>query len=429
MKTQKDTASDYAAYVGLDWADRSHQICCRVEGAAGEEQSNLPHEPNELHAWADGLRARFGGRPIAVAVEQTKGPLIYALSGHSHLVIYPINPAMLAKYRQAMTSASGTKNDPLDAALLCELVQGHRPWLRALPEESAEVRQLQMLVEARRGLVDQRTGLTNQLKAVLKSYFPQALELVGENLGGPLAGAFLQRWPSLAAVQKAKAETLRRFYHQQQVRSAALIEERLERVRTTTALTGDAAVLASAPLQLEVLLAQLKVVQAAIAKYDERIAELFAVQPDASLYADLPGAGPCLAPRLLVAFGSDRTRYSDVQQLQRYSGIAPVQKQSGRTRTTHWRWHCPKFLRQTFHEFAGCSIPGSLWAKAFYQLQIERGKTRHQALRALAFKWQRILFRCWQTRQPYDEKRYLQALCRTRSPLLARIPTDQLSAA
>lgn len=423
------TTTTYAAFVGLDWADRSHQVCLRAVDSERDEQSELKHDPLTLHSWAYGLRARFPQGKIAVALEQTRGPLIYALSQHEHLELYPLNPAMLTKYRQAAKAASGTKNDPLDASLACELVRIHRDWLRPLPVAPAAVRELQMLLETRRGLVDQRTALCNQLTAALKGYYPQALQLVGEDVGSPLAGAFLRRWPTLEAVQRAQPQRLRHFYHAHHVRSAARIEERLAVVRTAVPLTRDAAVLAALPVTVAVVLDQLAVLALAIADYDRRIAAAFARQADAGLFTALPGAGPQLAPRLLVAFGPDRGRFADAGALQQYSGIAPVQEQSGKTKITHWRWHCPKFLRQSFHEFAGCSVPKSRWAKAYYQHQIERGKPRHRVLRALAFKWQRILFRCWQTGEPYDEDRYLTALRRRGSPLVALIDSPCANAA
>jgi transposase len=424
--TPMTTTPTYAAFVGLDWADRFHQVCLRAADSEREEQNKLQHDPLALHSWAQGLRARFPQGKIAVALEQTKGPLIYALSQHEHLELYPLNPAMLAKYREAAKAASGAKSDPLDASLACELVRIHRDWLRPLPALPAEVRELQMLLEARRGLVDQRTGLCNQLTAALKGYYPQALQLVGDDIGGPMARAFLRRWPTLQAAQRARADALRRFYQGHHVRSVERIAERLIVLRTAVPLTQDPAVLATLPLTVAVVLGQLAVLEPAIAEYDRRIAASFARQTDAFLFTALPGAGAQLAPRLLVAFGPDRSRYASARELQQYSGVAPVQKQSGKTKITQWRWHCPKFLRQSFHEFAGCSIPHSRWARAYYQYHTEHGKPHHRVVRALAFKWQRILFRCWQTGEPYDEERYLAALRRRGSPLIARL--DALSA-
>jgi hypothetical protein len=79
---------------------------------------------------------------------------------------------------------------------------------------------------------------------------------------------------------------------------------------------------------------------------------------------------------------------------------------------------CPKFLRQTFHEWAGRSIAYSAWARAYYRQQRARGKAHHAAVRALAFKWIRILFRCWKKCEAYDERVYLAALAKRNSPLL-----------
>ncbi len=415
------TNPEYAAYVGLDWADRTHQICLRTPDGLRDEQRKIQHTPEALHAWAQELRKRFPTGKIAVAVEQSRGPVIYALSMHAHLVLFPLNPAIAAKYREAAKAASGTKNDPLDASLQCELVRLHRDWLRPLLPLPADTRELLLLVEGRRAFVEQRTALCNQLKAALKNYYPQALQLVGDDVGTLLARDFLHRWPTLAAVRRVRPQTLRDFYHAHHVRSAELIEQRVQLTRTATALTDDAAVLATAPVLVAAVVAQLVALAPILADYDGRIAACFARQPDAKLFASFPGAGAQLAPRLLVAFGPDRSRYESAKQIQQYSGVAPVTEASGGKSVTRWRWHCPTFLRQSFHEFARCSIRKSLWARAYYYLQLERGKNEQQAFRALAYKWQRVLFRCWQDHSHYNESVYLEALRKRGSSLVPHI--------
>jgi hypothetical protein len=70
-----------------------------------------------------------------------------------------------------------------------------------------------------------------------------------------------------------------------------------------------------------------------------------------------------MAPRLIAALGSQRERYESAAEIQRYSGIAPVVASSGTQHWVHWRWACPKFLRQTFHEWALHSISYSDWAR------------------------------------------------------------------
>jgi hypothetical protein len=81
--------------------------------------------------------------------------------------------------------------------------------------------------------------------------------------------------------------------------------------------------------------------------------------------------------------------------------------------------HLPKVPRQTFVEWVGETIPLSFWAKAFDERQRAKDSSHNAAIRALAFKWIRILWRCWTDRQPYDETRYLLTLQKRHSPVVA----------
>lgn len=182
-------------------------------------------------------------------------------------------------------------------------------------------------------------------------------------------------------------------------------------------LIQDRALVSASALMAQGMAEQLAAVLAVIARFEEELERLFAQHPDHDLFKGLPGAGQALAPRLAAAFGSDRDRYESAQDLQTFSGVAPVTESSGKARLVHWRRACPKFLRQTFHEFADASRKKSLWARAYYEQQRRAGRDHHAAVRSLAFKWLRILYRCWKDRVPYNEQRYLQALERRHSPL------------
>jgi transposase len=137
------------------------------------------------------------------------------------------------------------------------------------------------------------------------------------------------------------------------------------------------------------------------------------------LFESFLGAGPTLAPRLLAAFGSDRSRFADAASLHQYSGIAPVTERSGNACWVHRRWARPLFLHQTFFEYAGQSVVHCAWAREFYRGKIAGGKNHGTAVRELAFKWQRIMWRCWQDRRPYDETLCCNARRTTQSQLLA----------
>jgi hypothetical protein len=109
--------------------------------------------------------------------------------------------------------------------------------------------------------------------------------------------------------------------------------------------------------------------------------------------------------------------------VQCYTGIAPVTEASGKSRWVHFRRACPKFLRQTFQEFADHSIGQSQWARTYYEHLRQDAKKSHQvAVRALAYKWIRIIYRCWKEGRPYDEQVYLRSLRRRSSLLAAACP-------
>ena len=127
-----------------------------------------------------------------------------------------------------------------------------------------------------------------------------------------------------------------------------------------------------------------------------------------------------MAPRLIAALGTQRDRFPSANDLQCYTGIAPVQVASGKQCWTHFRWASPKFVRQTIHEWADHSRKKCAWAGAFYRPQRDARKTHHAAIRALAFKWLRILYRCWKDRVLYDETKYLTSRPQPTPPPLHR---------
>jgi hypothetical protein len=273
------------------------------------------------------------------------------------------------------------------------------------------------LVEARRKAVDRRSRLSNQLQSTLQDYFPQALELVGENMAAPLALDFLEKWPRLTDVQAAKKATVKTFYHRHNVRRPELIQTRLERIRTARLLTRDTAVIEVAVRVVRLLVAELRVLREHIAEFEAAIAQAFTAHPEKNLFHDLPGAGPALAPRLLVAFGTLRDRFADATAMQRYFGVAPVTEKSGGRIWVHWRWNAPAFVRQTLVEWAGQTVVYCPWAKAYYEQQRTKRVGHWAILRALAFKWLRILWRCWQKSEAYDGEKYLRQLEQRRSPI------------
>jgi transposase len=418
------TPTEWAAFVAIDWADQKH--CWALTPTASEkvERGELNATPEAVEAWAAELNVRFSGRPIAVCLEQKRGALVFMLAKYAHLVIFPVHPKTAAQYRETFCP-SGAKSDPADAGWLLDLLLRHRHQLRELRPDTPQTRLLQHLTEYRRCLVDESTRQKNRLTSCLKIYFPQLLHWF-DDIGSPVAGALLERWPTLPELQRAHPGTLRRFFHQQNCRSEERIQARITGIAAAVTAVQDAAVVEAESLRARSLVALLTTLRSQIAVFDERIQEVVKNHPEERLFASFPSAGPVLVPRLIAAFGTQRDRYATATDLQSLSGIAPVTESSGKQEWVHFRWACSHFLRQTFHEYAAHSIVKSTWARAYYESQIEAKKTHHAAVRALAFKWIRIMFRCWKDGKTYDEQAYAAALRKRNSPLAALFKTTSI---
>jgi len=282
----------------------------------------------------------------------------------------------------------------------------HGERFRLLEPQPEEVRLLEMLTTDRRRCVDALTSLGQELQAVLKMYYPQMLDLLGGELTTTLACKLVLKYPTLEKLSRARANTLRAFFYAHNFRRPDQLEKRLAACRKPQPLTTDAALITGCALRACRLAKEILALLPYIKEYEARIAKCFKSHEDAFIFESLPGAGSALAPRLLVCMGSERSRWNSALEVATTSGIAPVRAQSGSSSKVTWRWACPKFQRQSFHEFANASRSFAPWARCFYQTQRQRGKSHHAAVRSLAFKWTRIIFRCWKDRVAYDPLKY-----------------------
>ena len=225
MNTLNTTS--FTAFIGIDWADAKHDICIQSSDSDDREFDVIPNQVERIDEWAHEMRRRFGS-PIAIAVELSKGPIVYALQKHDCFVIFPVNPLTLAKYREAF-QPSRAKDDPTDAELAVDLILRHSERFKPLKPQSVELRMLASLVEQRRHFVDDKIRTTNRLRFALKQYYPQMLEWF-EQIDTPLFCDFVTRWPTLLQVKRARKSTLRKFFHAHNMRFEYVIERRLDAI-------------------------------------------------------------------------------------------------------------------------------------------------------------------------------------------------------
>lgn len=394
-------------FIGMDWADQKHDIYV-IDRQGKESHQQLEHSAESIDAWVGEMLKLAGGQPIAIMLEQSRGALIYALMFREDVLLYPVNPKQLARYRESYPG--GGKNDPTDAMYLARMLRERIATLKAWRPDDEDTRLIANLSQQRRKIVDGQTKLRQQLTAVLKSYFPVVLELFGKQHQLPLLLSVLCRWPDPRKLRRADRQLLRRILTEHSIRNEEQQNETIERIRAAQLLTRDAAIITPSAMAAKLLANQIQQAQKTIEELDAKIAEAMEQHPDAHLFTNLRGAGSTLAPRLLCAFGSQRDRWEDAESLASFSGIAPVTKQSGKHRHVHRRFACPKYLRQTFHEFANSARLYCPWTKARYRMLRDRGMKHHAAIRKIARSWIRILFRVWKTRVPFDCDRYIANL-------------------
>lgn len=407
--------------VSLDRSDASLAVALLSIATGQVEHVTVSTKPEELDAWWRDLQSAHPDARLLVAFEQPAPNLLAFFAARPPAAIYALNPSATWAYRQSLV-VSHARTDQSDAHHQALYLLHHRDQLTPWTPPPRTVEQLGRLCEARRKFVDTRTGLTNRLQAVLKRYYPQALAIMHEDIWRPLNLAFLRRWPTPQALQTARSTTLRRFFHQQGSRSETCWGRRSQVLAVLVPLSAEEPL--SDRLEVTVLVDQIEALNTGILRYDRAINELFAHCADAALIEALPGAGPAMAPRLYVAFARYAGNCASAADFAAAVGVAPVTDQSGKMRKVYRRLRCDKHTRQSFVEWARESIKHSAWARAFFDQRKAAGHYAQATFRALAYKWTRILWRCWRERTPYDEAKYLATLRAKGSPLLKDLPAD-----
>jgi len=416
------TTLPFDLVVALDRSDASAAVAVFDLSAGGIAPAEISLAPETLDIWWTQLRAKHPDARIAVAFEQPAPNLLAFFAARPPAAILALNPSAIWAYRQSLT-VSRARTDASDARDIARFVALHANELTPWCAPDPALRQLDCLGQARRKWVDQRTAVTNRLQALLKRYYPQALQLMHEDIWRPMNVAFLRRWPTPQKLKNARPALLEKFFHAHGSRSETRQAERLATVRALVPLCGDTALLTECELELEVLLDQIEALNRAVSRYDAAIAELFAsFGAKAEIFRALPGAGPALAPRLFAAVALHADQCPNARDFAALSGMAPVTDQSGKMRRVYRRLRCNHFLRQTLHEWAKESWKHSDWAGAFVALHRAKGKGFHTIIRMLAVKWIRIIWRCWKERRRYDESAYIKCLRQRGSPVCQFLP-------
>ncbi|HKS96248.1 MAG TPA: IS110 family transposase [Terriglobia bacterium] len=388
-------------FVGIDWAEAHHDVCLVDEAGqvlARRRVAEGLEGVGKLHA----LIAEYSEEPtsVVVGIETDRGLLVGSLVAAGYQV-FAINPMAASRYRDRHAT-SGAKSDPGDARVLADLVRTDRHQHRPVAGDSELAEAVKVLARAHQALIWTRQRQVNQLRNMLREFYPGALSAF-EDLDAADALAILEMAPTPnrgRALSRAKiASALRRAGRRNAEDKAARVQSHLRLPQ----LEAPALVAQAYGYSVAAGVAVIKQLNQQIKSLEQELATSFETHPDAEIYLSLPGLGRVLGARALAEFGDDRTRFAHPKARKNYAGTAPVTKASGTRKVVLARVARNRRLADACYRWAFSALTTSAGARRRYDALRARGQTHHQALRALGNRLVGILHGCLASRETYRE--------------------------
>jgi transposase len=393
-------------FVGDDWAEAHHDVEIVDENGRVLARRRLPEGVagiEALHALiADHLGDDDEVGDVVIGIETDRGPWVQALIAAGY-VVFAINPVQAARYRQRH-STSGAKSDPGDAHVLAEVVRLDRDHHRPVAGDSVIGQEVRMLARAHQSLIWSRQRQANQLRSLLREYYPGALDVFGDDLVGRDALAVLGIAPTPTAGRKLTAKrieaVLRKAGRQRYLAvTAQRIHDGLHADQLPVRAGLEHAYGASARSLIRVITTM--VVETATLQGE--VEAVFRCHPDAEIILSQPGMGVTLGARVLGEFGDDPDRYVDARARKNYSGMSPITRASGTKRIVLARYARNRRLADALTAQAFAALISSPGARAYYDTRRTNGDGHYKALRALGNRLVGILHGCLRHRTTYDE--------------------------
>ena len=389
-----------SCYCGFDWARDHHAVVIVDREGTIVADFEFKHS---LEGWKSFQEKTARWPDLAVAIETNQGAAVDQLLQLGYTV-YPINPVASESYRQRK-APSGTKTDHLDGWGLADALRVDGQGWKPLQAMDPLTHQLRLLCQDEVSLIEQRTGLVNQLQQALVEYYPAALEAF-DDWTSPSSWDFVIAFNTPQALTKAGKRRWEKFLHAHRLWRSDTAPKRLALFAQADQFkASDPITRAKSQLALS-LCKLLRTLQEQLDQYRKQIEALFKSHPDHDLFGSLPGAKAVLAPRLMAAIGPDPQRYGTHEVLQCIAGTAPVSYQTGQISKAKVRRACNKFVRSTVHLWANCFRRASHWGQVYYDKKRAKGMSHACALRCLGQRLLKILFRMLCDNKPYDAERH-----------------------
>ncbi len=405
------------AFVGLDWGSAHHAACVIDAGGKIVDSFELAHTRDGLATLIKRLRKRGDPQDMLVSIERPSGLLVDTLVDAGFVVV-PIHPNVVKACRPRYR-AVGAKSDPGDAYILADILRtdGHR--LTPLKPQSDAIKALRALVRGREDLIATRVTLSNQLRALLETFWPGATQIF-YGVDTAIGLAFLERYPTPESASRLGEKRLAAFLAQHGYSGRRPIPELLARLRGAASGLNQEGEADAKGEVVRALVRSLERIVVQIARITARIEHAVALLPEGQVMMSFPRAGKVCAAQIVAELGDVPERFQSEEQLASEAGVAPVTYASGKSRSVGWRWACNKRLRAAVTCFADNSRHGNAWAASIYQRARDRGCSHPHAIRVLARAWIRVLWRAWRDQTPYDPSKHCGALLLNGASLQSR---------
>lgn len=389
-------------YIGVDWAEAHHDVHVQDEDGKRLGRGRLPEGVDGIARFHDlaAAHARDPGE-VVIGIETDRGLFVAALVAAGYQV-FAVNPMSASRYRDRHSS-SGAKSDPGDAKVLADLVRTDRHNHRPVAGDSDLAGAVRALARAHQSMIWNRRRQVNQLRSLLREFYPAAL-VAFEDLASGDAVEVLRVAPTPgqgAALSRTKiAAALRRGGRQRRVSErTAEIAAALRAPQLHGSAVVDAAMGASARASAAVIAEMTTQIAALAAALETN----FEMHPDALVVRSLPGLGTILGARVLGEFGDEPDRYATAKSRKNYAGTSPITRASGKKEVHLARYARNQRLADAIYLWAFAAISASPGARAYYDAHRTKGDTHHQALRALGNRLVGILHGCLAHHTPYSE--------------------------
>ena len=393
-------------YLGIDWSTQKHSAYFTNEKGTPLSYLEVENNLSGLNK-LDAARHSLGicAQECIVGLETAHTLVMDFLAERNYQQIYVLHPNMV-KSAQGRFRQSGAKDDRTDARLIADLLRTDLHRLTPWHPDSSLTCQIRARISLAHFLTRQAVATSNRLWSVLLRYYPAALE-VFSGLEALITLLFIQAYPTpQAALQLSYAEFtafLAAHHHRRPVEWPICFA----RLHTPQPAADPNIVLAYTP-QAILLAASLETLLRNKYQLLQETHALFLQHPDAPIFASLPGTGKLLQPALLAKFGDNRLRFPSPAAVQQVAGTCPITRRSGKSKAVLFRLACDRNFRNIVHDWARASTVKSPWAAAYFHSVRSHTNSDTHALRCLANRWLAILWKLWQSRQPYDENYHLQ---------------------